>query len=73
MAEKIHNKQKKGRSPKQAPALENEMIDMESDRITIGKNVFIVSCECSKAGMDTLDQKLKKLVLQHASSTIASA
>ncbi|HMM01141.1 MAG: hypothetical protein PHY64_06035 [Eubacteriales bacterium] len=40
-------------------------MEHSTTEIVVGKTLFIVTAECSPAATETLEQKLKKLIIQH--------
>ena len=42
-------------------------MEQKKTEIRVGKTIFIVTAECSPTATETIEQKLKKLINQHAS------
>lgn len=42
-------------------------MEQKKTEIRVGKTIFIVTAECSLTATETIEQKLKKLINQHAS------
>lgn len=42
-------------------------MEQKKTEIRVGKTIFIVTAECSPTATETIEQKLKKLIDQHAS------
>lgn len=42
-------------------------MEQKKSEIRVGKTLFIVTAECSPTATETIEQKLKKLINQHAS------
>lgn len=42
-------------------------MERKKTEIRVGKTIFIVTAECSPTATETIEQKLKKLINQHAS------
>lgn len=40
-------------------------MDQTTTEIKIGKTLFIVTAECSPTATETIEQKLKNLIMQH--------
>ena len=40
-------------------------MDQTTTEIKIGKTLFIITAECSPTATETIEQKLKRLIIQH--------
>ena len=40
-------------------------MDQATTEIKIGKTLFIITAECSPTATETIEQKLKRLIIQH--------